>query len=51
MILTVSIKGTDFSNDWDFWVYPKNVDTTVPKNILITDQLNEQALTVLKAGD
>ena len=51
MILTVSIKETDFSNNWDFWVYPKNVDTTVPKNILITGQLNEQALTVLKAGD
>jgi hypothetical protein len=50
MILTISIKGTTFSNDWDFWVYPKNIDTTVPANILITDRLNKQALGTLKAG-
>ena len=50
MVLTVSIEGTNFSNDWDFWVYPENVDTTVPQNILIADELDEEALDILKAG-
>jgi hypothetical protein len=50
LILTVSISGTVYSNDWDFWVYPKNVDVTTPVGILITDELNEQALDILKAG-
>jgi len=50
MVLTVSIMGAPFSNDWDFWVYPKDVDTTVAQGIVITDELNEKALDALKAG-
>lgn len=50
MILTVSIKGTDFSNDWDFWVYPKDIDIAIPKDILIVDKLSETALEKLKGG-
>jgi hypothetical protein len=50
MVLTVSIKGTAYSNDWDFWVYPKDVDTEVPQDIVIVDELNAEALEALKAG-
>jgi hypothetical protein len=50
MILTISIKGTDLSNDWDFWVYPKDIDTTVPKDILIADRLNEAVNEKVKGG-
>ncbi|MHC4912975.1 MAG: sugar-binding domain-containing protein, partial [Planctomycetota bacterium] len=50
MVLTVLIKGTAFSNDWDFWVYPKDVDTAVPEDILIADELNAEALEVLGAS-
>jgi hypothetical protein len=50
MVLVISIKGTDFSNDWDFWVYPKNVDTTVPEDIVIVDELNAEVLDALEAG-
>lgn len=50
MILTISIEGTDFSNDWDFWVYPKDIDTAIPKDILIADKLNKTALKKLKGG-
>jgi len=50
LILTVSIEGTDFSNDWDFWVYPKNIDTAVPEDILIADRLNEQVFQTLQIG-
>jgi len=50
MILTISIKGTDLSNDWDFWVYPKDIDTTIAKDILIADKLNETVNEKLKGG-
>lgn len=50
LLLTISIEGTDFSNDWDFWVYPKDIDTTIPKDILIADKLSETALEKLKCG-
>jgi hypothetical protein len=50
MKLVVSIKGTDFSNDWDFWVYPKDTDTAIPKDILIADKLNKKVQKKLKKG-
>jgi len=50
LILTVSIEGTPFSNDWDFWVYPKDIDIAVPEDILIADQLSETVLQTLEAG-
>jgi hypothetical protein len=50
MVLTVSIRGTSFSNDWDFWVYPKDIETAVPEDIVITDELSEKALEALKAS-
>lgn len=46
----IRLKGTDTSNNWDFWVYPntlQQVDTTA---IYITDNLDEKAKSVLKNG-
>lgn len=40
-------------NHWDFWVYPhENLAkaSLCPKDIYITDSLDEQAITILKAG-
>jgi hypothetical protein len=48
--VTVSLKETSFSNNWDIWVYPDRLDIKTPKNILITDSLDEQVETALKAG-
>ncbi|MHC4720324.1 MAG: sugar-binding domain-containing protein [Planctomycetota bacterium] len=50
MVLTVSIAGTSFSNDWDFWVYPQDVDTSMPEDILLTNLLHDEALSALSAG-
>jgi hypothetical protein len=50
LIVTVSLKDTNFSNNWDIWVYPSGLDTTPPENILIVDSLDEQVETALKAG-
>ena len=50
LTVTVTLKGTGFSNSWDIWVYPDRLDTEPPENILIADSLDEQVETALKAG-
>jgi hypothetical protein len=50
LTLTVAIDKTPFSNDWNFWVYPEKLDTGTPKNIMIADSLNQNALRTLNAG-
>jgi hypothetical protein len=48
--LTVSIEGTDYSNWWDFWVYPSRIDLTIPGDILVTQNLDERAISALENG-
>jgi hypothetical protein len=38
--LVVGLEGTQFENDWNFWVYPAQVDTSTPADILITSDWN-----------
>jgi hypothetical protein len=47
--LEVSIAGTSFVNDWDFWVYPEAVSLD-KGNVLITDTLDDKALQTLEQG-
>jgi len=39
-----------FENDWDVWVYPPRVETTVPTGITIAHEWNDSALATLNAG-
>ena len=48
--VTVSLKGTPYTNNWDVWVYPDKLNTQPPRNVLITEQLDEQAQAVLERG-
>jgi len=48
--LTVALAGTSFANDWDFWVYPTDVDTSTPNGVSMTDSLDKEAVAHLKAG-
>lgn len=45
----VRIEGTEAVNDWDFWVYPAQVEAT-EGDVYTTDTLDAKALTVLKEG-
>jgi hypothetical protein len=49
MNLEVKISGTDFVNDWDFWVYPQTVPMDAG-SVLITDSLNSKAIQTLEQG-
>jgi len=48
--LTVSLKGTAYSNDWDFWVYPRQIDVSTPKGIRLADSLDDETLEHLASG-
>jgi hypothetical protein len=34
--ITVAIEGTKYRNDYNIWVYPLKVDTSVPKGVMVT---------------
>ena len=48
--LEVALEGTEFANDWDFWVYPAKIDPTIPDGISVIDDLNDGAIASLNAG-
>ena len=47
--LVVGLRGTPIENDWNFWVYPAQVGTNTPPEVLITRSWDE-ARTRLAAG-
>lgn len=47
--LEVRIAGTDFVNDWDFWVYPETLEMT-EGSVYVTDTLNQKAVEILQNG-
>jgi hypothetical protein len=48
--LVVSLERTPFENDWDLWVYPANVETAVPGDVAVIENLDDQAVAALKQG-
>ena len=48
--LEVALEGTPFANDWDFWVYPAQVETAAPDAVLVVRDLDERALEALADG-
>ncbi|MCM0649356.1 glycoside hydrolase family 2 [Clostridium swellfunianum] len=49
LIVTVAIKGTKYSNSWSIWVYTDKLDLTVPKEIVMTQSL-EETISELRQG-
>jgi len=48
--ITVSVKHTHYSNSWDIWVYPAELDTAPPSRIVIAERLDDQVIAALDAG-
>ncbi len=48
--LEVSIPGTDAVNDWDLWVFPRDVPTEPASGILVTREMNDEATRRLAEG-
>jgi hypothetical protein len=51
LVLTVSLTGTPYRNDWDVWVYPANVDPQPPNQVTIAEELDDQTMAKLARGE
>jgi hypothetical protein len=45
----VRLRGTDYANDWDIWVYPAKIRNQEPENVSVTQNV-EEALNKLREG-
>jgi hypothetical protein len=50
LILSVSLKDTPYTNQWDVWVYPEKVDLKTPEDVVIAEKFDNATLAALKAG-
>jgi hypothetical protein len=48
--IIISLEGTKYKNEYDIWVYPKAVDTSVPEGILVSDKFDSKTRTHLQKG-
>ena len=48
--VTVSLRGTQFANDWDIWVYPASVELPVPRGVVVARTWPDAAETLEKGG-
>ena len=48
--LSISLEGTQYKNSYPVWVYPKDADTKVPENILVSAKLDYATLSKLSGG-
>ncbi len=49
--ISVAVKGTDYHNDWDFWVYPRQVDMNIPDDVVVASRWNDLLAAGLNNGD
>jgi len=48
--LVVGLENTKFENDWDVWIYPSNIDPSIPNGVIVAKELNAVALETLNSG-
>lgn len=48
--LSIVLEGTQYKNTYPVWVYPADVDTKAPENILVSEKLDKTTLSKLSGG-
>ncbi|MBV8859219.1 MAG: discoidin domain-containing protein [Acidobacteria bacterium] len=48
--LVVGLKGTAAENDWNFWLYPSEVETEAPRDVLVTRTWDEAEAKLKEGG-
>jgi hypothetical protein len=48
--LVVGLNGTSVENDWDFWLYPAKIDSSTPKDVLMTTSWPQAAGYLAQGG-
>lgn len=49
LTISIAMEGTEFRNEWDFWVYPKSTQE-INSDVLIAEEINEEVHQKLKSG-
>lgn len=44
------VSGAGLENDWDIWVYPETVETSVPSEVTVVTELTDQTVVALEQG-
>lgn len=50
LTLKVSVEGTEYNNEWNFWVYPSVLPAVPANDIYETDTLDAKAMNILGNG-
>jgi len=48
--IEIAIGNTKYQNDYGIWVYPQSVDTSIPKDILVSERLDVTTIRHLENG-
>ncbi len=48
--LVVGLRGTPFENDWNFWLYPAQIDAGAPADVLVTADWNAASARLAEGG-
>jgi hypothetical protein len=48
--IEIEIEGTKYKNSYDLWVYPKEVDTSLPEGVLVSKRLDAKTVEHLENG-
>lgn len=48
--VTISIEGTKYKNEYDIWVYPTTVDTSIPEGVMVSERLDSKTIKHLENG-
>ncbi len=48
--LVVGLRGTEFENDWNFWLYPSRVAGAVPRGVTVTRSWEEAEAALAEGG-
>ncbi|QTE22603.1 sugar-binding domain-containing protein [Polaribacter cellanae] len=50
LTISLQLKGTEYKNEWQIWVFPKELPKVDNSAILISDQLDDKTLQALENG-
>jgi len=48
--IVISLEGTKYKNEYDIWVYPKSIDTSIPEGVMVSSQLDSKTKKHLENG-
>ena len=51
LTITVAVEGTEYRNEYKIWIYPPKLDTSAPKDVMVTDSFTASATQKHLAAD